>query len=370
MMTRILVVEDEPDIALGLEQDLRLDGYDVEVLTDGQSAVERAATASFDLILLDVMLPSKDGFTVCRELRRAGSHTPIIVLTARDQEADKVQGLELGADDYVTKPFSPTELRARIRSILRHRKEWLGDGDRFDRELRTAAEVQHRLFPQTRPPTTTLDYVGYCQPALRVGGDYYDYLELPDDRLGLVVADVSGKGVSAALVMASLHGCIRSNAVRYGERCDQVMKMANALLHEATDACRYATVFYGVYSAPTRELLYVNAGHPAPIVARREEVLNLESDCPPIGLFDGLVPQVRRVQLQAGDRVLIFSDGLSEAMNSASEEFGTARATRVLQESAGASAADLRDALLAALRLHADGHPQSDDVTFITGVVR
>ena len=118
-MTRILVVEDEPDIALGLEQDLRLDGYDVEVLGDGQSAVEYAQASIFDLILLDVNLPRKDGFTVCRELRRAGCHTPIIVLTARDHEAEKIQGLELGADDYVTKPFNPRALVARVKAILR-----------------------------------------------------------------------------------------------------------------------------------------------------------------------------------------------------------------------------------------------------------
>jgi DNA-binding response OmpR family regulator len=120
-MDRILIVEDDPDIALGLQQDLRLEGYDVEVVGDGQQALDLAETGSFDLILLDVMLPGKDGFAVCRELRRAGKRMPIIVLTARSHEAEKVLGLELGADDYVTKPFSPMELRARIKAALRRR---------------------------------------------------------------------------------------------------------------------------------------------------------------------------------------------------------------------------------------------------------
>jgi two-component system alkaline phosphatase synthesis response regulator PhoP len=118
-MTRILVVEDEPGIALGLEEDLTLEGYGVEVVRDGEAAVRRAREGHFDLILLDVMLPRKDGFQVCRELRRGGIHTPIILLTARSQEAEKVLGLQLGADDYVTKPFSPLELRARIEAVLR-----------------------------------------------------------------------------------------------------------------------------------------------------------------------------------------------------------------------------------------------------------
>ena len=129
----ILIVEDEPAIALGLENDLKLEGYRVEVARDGDAALKRANEESFDLILLDVMLPGKDGFAVCREIRRSGVPTSIILLTAKAQEAEKVLGLELGADDYVTKPFSPLELRARIKAVLRRTKrempEVYGFGD-------------------------------------------------------------------------------------------------------------------------------------------------------------------------------------------------------------------------------------------------
>lgn len=118
-MTKILVAEDEPGIALGLDDDLTMEGYQVEVVPDGLTAVRRAAEGVFDLILLDVMLPRKDGFDVCRELRRRGLRTPILMLTAKTEEAEKVMGLELGADDYVTKPFSTRELRARIKALLR-----------------------------------------------------------------------------------------------------------------------------------------------------------------------------------------------------------------------------------------------------------
>lgn len=118
-MARILVVEDEPPLALGLEDDMKLEGYEVEVVRDGDTAVRRVREQSFDLVILDVMLPRKDGFEVCRELRRAGLRMPVILLTAKTQESDKVLGLELGADDYVTKPFSPRELRARVKAALR-----------------------------------------------------------------------------------------------------------------------------------------------------------------------------------------------------------------------------------------------------------
>ena len=153
-MPRILIVEDEPGIAMALEDDLTMEGYDVEVVHDGPNASKRARKNQFDLILLDVMLPGKDGFEVCRELRRAGLKTPILMLTARTQEAEKVMGLELGADDYVTKPFGVRELRARIAALLRRvpgnavtRRLRIGDAEvDFDR-----AEV--RLGPVVTPLT-------------------------------------------------------------------------------------------------------------------------------------------------------------------------------------------------------------------------
>jgi DNA-binding response OmpR family regulator len=118
-MSRLLIVEDELAIAVALEDDLRLEGYQVDVVHDGEAALQCARAAAFDVILLDVMLPKKDGFDVCRELRLSGVASMILLLTARTGETDKVLGLELGADDYVTKPYSPKELRARVRALLR-----------------------------------------------------------------------------------------------------------------------------------------------------------------------------------------------------------------------------------------------------------
>jgi DNA-binding response OmpR family regulator len=127
------VVEDEPGIAFALEADLRTEAYEITVTANGDDALRLARGSPFDLILLDIMLPGKDGFEVCRELRRSGSRTPIILLTAKAQEAEKVMGLELGADDYVTKPFSPRELRARIKAALRRGAvEPAGENFRFD----------------------------------------------------------------------------------------------------------------------------------------------------------------------------------------------------------------------------------------------
>ena len=135
-MSRILIVEDEPSIALALDDDLRREGYQTEVVGDGHAAIERGTNGAFDLVLLDVMLPGPDGFDVCRELRRVGIDTPIVLLTARTQEAEKVLGLESGADDYVTKPYSPRELRARVKAHLRRHARSVSDVYRFgDAEL-------------------------------------------------------------------------------------------------------------------------------------------------------------------------------------------------------------------------------------------
>src|SRR6516164_7639089 len=246
-MAKILIVEDEPGIAFGLESDLQTEGYEVAVVGDGAEAVCRAGTEAFDLILLDVMLPHKDGFEVCRELRQAGLPTPIVMLTAKTGEVDKVLGLDLGADDYVTKPFSPRELRARIRAALRHRPGQMFQGADLEGQLRVASDVQQRLFPQLRPPLATLDYVGFCQPARGMSGDYYDFLHLAPGRLGLLVADVVGKGLPAALLMASVHAAVRTHAPLFGEQCGDVLAKVNTLLYEATDAEMFATVFYAVY---------------------------------------------------------------------------------------------------------------------------
>ena len=148
-MQRILIVEDEPEIAQALEDDLRLEGYSVEVAATGPEGAARGRDPDLDLILLDVMLPGKDGFEVCRELRKAGVSTPILFLTARTHESEKVLGLDLGADDYVTKPFSPRELRARIRARLRDAAPARGALLRFgDVEVdETRAEVRRAGQP-------------------------------------------------------------------------------------------------------------------------------------------------------------------------------------------------------------------------------
>jgi DNA-binding response OmpR family regulator len=153
-VARILVVEDEPDVAMLLADDLTSEGHQVEVVRDGETASRRGREPGWDLIILDVMLPGRDGFDVCRDLRRARVRTPIIILTAKTHEAEKILGLDLGADDYVTKPFSPRELRSRIRAVLRRFEGETGDTYRFgDMEINFArAELRRQDKPVDLTP--------------------------------------------------------------------------------------------------------------------------------------------------------------------------------------------------------------------------
>lgn len=368
-MAKIMVVEDEPGIAFGLESDLLTEGYEVAVVGDGIEAVRRAMAETFDLILLDGMLPGKDGFDVCRELRQTGLSTPIVMLTARTGEFDKVRGLDGGADDYISKPFSPRELRARIRTALRHLPGGPSVSAEVQRQLRTAAEVQQRLLPQVRPASATLDYTAFSQAALGMSGDYYDFLDLADGKLGLLLADVAGKGVPAAMVMASVQGSIRIHAPMLGDHCGEVLARLNSSLYESTSAGTFATMFYAVYDGTSRVLTYANAGHEPPLLIRRSSLSCLTSMTTPAGILPTIPAMQASIQLIPGDWLVIFTDGITEACNEDGEDFGSENVNAVVARNAEGTAKEMSDAILTELRQHSRGMQQSDDITLITARV-
>jgi len=366
LMNRILVVEDEPGIALALEDSLRLEGHEVEVIADGMEAGRRSRESTFDLILLDAMLPGKDGFTICRELRSAGSNTPVIFLSGRAQEYDRVRGLDLGANDYVVKPFSPDELMARVRRLLRDRENGREQQKQFDDDLRAAAAVQESLFPRHHPSMKGLEYSAACRPAKGVSGDYYDFIPLESGKLGLLLADVSGKGMGAALLGASLHGALRAFAPLAPSHPGEVVKRVNRLLFQTTSSERYATVFYGIIDPAARTLTYANAGHCPPWLIRQKTYHRLASLTPPAGMFAELAPEEAGVPLECGDWLVITSDGISEASNYNGEDFGEMRLMAMLDPS------DTTDnfccAALDAVTSFA-GDKQADDLTIIAARV-
>jgi CheY-like chemotaxis protein len=322
-MIRILVVEDEPSIALGLRSDLMLEGYDVEVAEDGETASRRAAETRFDLILLDVMLPQKDGLTVARELRRGGFQTPIILLTARALEDEKIRGLEVGADDYITKPFSPPELRARIKALLRRST---GSAD-FDaqREFDEARRIQQRLIPSDIPRFHGFRIAGSWRPARIVSGDYFDVLRLDDDTLAVCIADVCGKGMPAALMMANLQAAVKSCASKRTppkNLCSAVNQLMCQNMAEG-----FISFFYAVIDSTSKRMTYCNAGHNPPLLScggKTGEVIVRRLDCGGgiLGVFGDWLYEQEEVELKSGDRLLMYTDGITESRNALGEEFG------------------------------------------------
>jgi len=364
-MAKVLVAEDEPGIALGLEDTLRLEGYQVEVVTTGTTASRRALEERFDLILLDVMLPGKSGFDVCRELRQSGLEAPIIFLTARVQEADRISGLDLGANDYVTKPFSPRELMARVRGLLRFVETNRQDRKRLEDEIVAASQVQQRLFPSSKPPVAGVDYAGMCRPALEVSGDYYDFFKLPSGSLALLLADVCGKGMPAALIAASLHAAVRAYAPSAGRNCGALLAEVNRLLFETTSSERFVTIFYAVYDPSDRSLTWANAGHCSPLLMHTSGDERLDSLIQPAGIAPEVPVLQETIGVSPGDLLLIYSDGIPEACNQREEEFGEARLSRLIRERGHLPASELFGAILDNVKDYSRGCHQGDDLTVV-----
>jgi len=239
--------------------------------------------------------------------------------------------------------------------------------ERLNRELEIAQEVQAHLFPQHLPAVAGLDYCGHCRPAREVGGDYYDFLDLPGGGLGIAIGDVSGKGIGAALLMASLEASLRAQAsVRHG--LAELMMQVNNLVYEASSENRYATLFYAEYDARSRLLSYVNAGHDAPVVLRKAvtgcDVVRLKTGGPVIGLFRQSYQQ-ESFLLEAGDRLVLFTDGVSESMNARGEEWGEDRLIEFAETCHGLSAIEEMTQILAAADSFAAGTSQHDDMTLV-----
>src|SRR5713101_2333860 len=235
-----------------------------------------------------------------------------------------------------------------------------------NRELDLAREVQQRLFPQAHPPIAGLDYAGACRPALGVGGDYYDFIRLSDSELGIAIGDVSGKGISAALLMATLRAYLHGETSHRVTDLAEVMVNLNRLVYESSTANRYATFFYAQYDSSTRVLEYVNAGHNPPLIFRtrgdRPDVLRLDTSGPVIGLMPDCSYIQQSMTLEEGDVLVLFTDGISEAMNAAGEEWGDGRLMEAIGANLALPAHQLIDRIMRASDEFVAGAAQYDDM--------
>jgi len=238
---------------------------------------------------------------------------------------------------------------------------------RAAQELEIAKQVQARLFPQALPPLATLDYAGLCVQARQVGGDYYDFLELGRDRLGIVIGDVAGKGMAAALLMANLQANLRSRCAIASDQPRRFLQSVNQLFFENSIDSAYATLFFAEYQDQTRLLRYANCGHLAGFLLRRDGALErLDSTATVLGLFKEWDCSIAERELSPGDTLLLYTDGIVESFDDAGEEFGEQRLLEALRRHRHLPARPLLDSVLAEVRAFSPRN-QFDDITLIVG---
>jgi serine phosphatase RsbU (regulator of sigma subunit) len=258
------------------------------------------------------------------------------------------------------------EIEARRHTIA----ERLESERRAAQELQIAKEVQARLFPQTAPPLDRLDYAGLCIPARAVGGDYYDFLNLGRNRLGLVIGDISGKGIAAALLMANLQANLRSQCAMASDDPQQFLRSVNQLLYQNTPESAYATLFFGEYDDREECLRYANCGHVPGILLRSDDSVKwLDSTCTVLGLFKDWDCVVEECQLSQGDTLVLYTDGVPESVNDSGEEFGYLRLVEALRRHRGQRpGAFIRQVLDEVQRF--SRHEQHDDITVLIAECR
>ncbi len=312
-----------------------------------------------------------------REMLDSMSAELLLPLPGREQ----LMGLMTLGPKRSEEPYTPSDLHLlesvatqtglalEIGNLARSLASEATQRERIHREIEVAREVQERLFPQEFPVIDGVSLAGHCRPQQGVGGDYYDSFMLDDGRMALAIGDVSGKGISAALLMASLRASLRGMTLDAPHDLAAMMEKVNRLVYEASATNRYATFFFATFNVLTRELTYVNAGHNAPFLVRRSgahfQVERLEAGGPVVGLLPFAVYEEQRCMLQPGDLLLAYTDGISEAMTEHEEEWGEDRMVAAAESLPDGKAQEVLEHLFAEADCFTGNAPQFDDMTLL-----
>lgn len=364
----ILIVEDTPSSREIMEIRLSASGYEIISAVDGLEGLKMAKEYLPDLILLDILMPRMDGLEVCRHLKSDPDlpFIPIIIVTAKTDSKDIVTGLESGADDYLSKPIDHTALIARVKSMLRIKK--LHDtvqcqSDTMKRQLKTASRIQSLFWPDIPELGNNTHIWAVSSPAGYVGGDLYDIIQLKDNSLIAYVADVSDKGVPAALIMAALSTTLRREAQAH-EEMDELLKETNAHLYNLTKEEGYfATIILVRFWPESGKVKLIRAGHPQPLWFNNTDQKNIPNLT---GIALGLMEEIDftqgEIHLSQGETLLLYSDGLAEAENDRQEQFGEQRIKDTLTSLSGPP---FGENLLRRIIDWEKGTEQNDDLTIM-----
>ena len=358
---RILVCDDQPDVLHAIELLLKGAGYEAATVDSPRALLRRTRAEQFDLILADLnytrdTTSGDEGLDLLAGLEAQNNTAPVIVMTAWGSIDLAVEAMRRGACDFVQKPWDNARVLAAIRKQADAER-------RRQSELEIAASVQQKLFPAAGRLLKTIDYAGSCLPAKGVGGDYYDFLDLGDESIGFVLGDVSGKGMPAALLMANLQACFRTQAAAGSKRPAEILEAVHRHFYTSTQSDRFATLFFGVYDDRTRRMRYANCGHCAPLLLRADgSVEKLEPTATMLGAFEDWTCGEDEVMLHPGDTLVLYSDGVTEAANETGDDFGEERVIDAVRNAQERSANDLVGAIVNAVAAHS-GAARMDDVT-------
>jgi sigma-B regulation protein RsbU (phosphoserine phosphatase) len=369
MPLNVLVADDRGDVLEALRLLLKGAGHRADTVDCPQGLLRAAAANAYDLILMDLnyardTTSGQEGLDLLARLRRDEEPPPIVVMTAWGNIDLAVEAMRRGAVDFVQKPWDNQRLIEVVERQARAGAERREKQTQARTELEIARNVQQRLFPQHLKTLSTLNCAGRCLPAREVGGDYYDFFDLAPGLLAFLLADVSGKGIAAALLMANLQGCFRSHAAIAIDSPRSLVCAVNRLFYDSTPPEQYATLFFGQFQERTRRLRYVNCGHLAPMLLRASgEIERLDSTASVLGVFHDFDCDEGAVDLGPGDTMVVFSDGVTEAGILGGDEFGEERLRELVRRHAPCGADALVDSALEAVRAYS--LEQTDDITLV-----
>ena len=384
-LPRILIVDDEPLNIDYLEQELEDLDYETISAGNGQEALVLVETESPDMILLDIMMPVMDGFEVLSRLKAEKSwrDIPVVVISAMSDMDSVVKAIELGAEDYLPKPFDPTLLQARLNAGLE--KKRLRDLEHLylrglERELEIGREIQADFLPYEILQPEGWKIATYFKAAREVAGDFYDVFNLTEGRIGLIVGDVCDKGVGSALYMALFRSLLRATSditrftrgfEEHDAESDSASVLKNSIEFTNQYICRvhksamFASLFFGVLDPKSASLSYINAGIEPPLVLRQGKVLTeLMPTGPIVGGIEDIHFDVGETHLKPDDVLLLYTDGITDAQNVNGEEFGRERLLSIVEKHS-TSADSLINHIVSNVQSFIDETSQFDDITLM-----
>ena len=382
MAVKILSVDDEMDLELLLTQyfrrKIRKGEYEFKFAHNGLEALTMLLKEKdFDIILSDINMPEMDGLTLLTKINEMQNPAlKCIMVSAYGDMGNIRQAMNRGAFDFATKPIDLDDLSNTIEKAveqIKYIKAMQQEHSQLESikgDLAVAQEIQQAILPRIFPPfpedANQMDIAASMNAAKDVAGDFYDFFRIDDDHIGFVIADVSGKGIPAAIFMAVSRTLIRATGIR-GVKPSECITYINSLLAEESASNMFVTVFYGIYNIKTGDVTYTNAGHNPPFVAKADgSVVKLPLSKNIIaGFLKGYQFTEETLQLQHGDTLLLYTDGVTEAVDPDYEEYGEERLEALLKNTSQTDCQQLIDAVKADVKVFANGAEQSDDITLL-----